>query len=464
MGFTTNPNKMERHNTDDIFKKMLENPPPMRPDMEALEDMNKRLDAAKNKEKVGGLWWLVPLLFLPFVFGTFFFYHEFQTAKKTISDLNLELTELSTSSTNNQNLISRETLTKQITIYKYDTIFNKIYQDVIIQRKINEISATVATIGENISNINYLSSALENFNVAFADKVNTFDNSSYQPSQLELLGNGKVLSLGQIGAILVNGQIAGNATSSNENRLNSLAPSIERIAFLNNRFQFEYPLPNSDHFLNLNSKSENDINPLWYLVPTGLQIGMNWSPVGIVKSTIGNKKVKSIGILGEVEFTKSTRLQFGLNYLSIPISAESQEELAQFPALSPDDSSDILKELYGDFNYLEVPLSLKYVFNPDRKWKPSIGIGMIARLPIREQLRYEFVSNQGGEYKINQIIEAGSSFNVNNIRGSIGLEYNFYKNYTIQAEGFYNYQFGTPTNPYLNFRYGGLNMGLKYKF
>ncbi|MFK7980158.1 MAG: hypothetical protein AB8G86_09275, partial [Saprospiraceae bacterium] len=177
----------------------------------------------------------------------------------------------------------------------------------------------------------------------------------------------------------------------------------------------------------------------------------------------GNNNLKALGFLGEIEFTRNTRLQFGLDYLNVPLSAESTAELNQFPSAIPNNPADLLKELYGDFTYLQVPLTLKYIFQPNKKWRPSIGVGMIARLPLKEQLRYEFVSVQGGEYDQIQSIGKGA-FAITNARATLGLAYNFYKNYTIQAEGFYNYQFGATTNPYFQFRYGGLNMGLKYKF
>jgi len=223
-------------------------------------------------------------------------------------------------------------------------------------------------------------------------------------------------------------------------------------------------LPKSDHFLNLAAKSNVDkINPLWYLVPTGFQAGVNWSPLGIINLPTGNNNLKTIGFLGEITFTRNTHLQFGIDYLDVPVSAETAEELNQFPTAIPNDPGDLLSELYGDFTYLQIPLTLKYIFQPDKKWKPSIGVGMIARLPIKEQLRYEFISMQGGEYTQNQPISDGA-FSVRNVRGTVGIAYNFYKNYTIQAEGFYNYQFGEPTNPYVQFRYGGLNLGLTYKF
>ena len=138
MGFTINPINMERHNTDDLFKKMLENPPPMRPDMDALEDMNRRLDAAQQKERTVVWWWWLPLLFLPFLLSSVFFYFKYQNAQESLDELSLQLV-------NQQTKIDLDTLTQRITIYEYDTVFNRIYQDVIIQRNIDKTPAWLAS-------------------------------------------------------------------------------------------------------------------------------------------------------------------------------------------------------------------------------------------------------------------------------------------------------------------------------
>ncbi len=68
---------MKEINKDDLFKKILETPPRMRPDLSALEDMNRRLDAAAvEQDKKRGLlwWWVIPLLLHVQRHGTFFSY------------------------------------------------------------------------------------------------------------------------------------------------------------------------------------------------------------------------------------------------------------------------------------------------------------------------------------------------------------------------------------------------------
>ncbi|MFK7981963.1 MAG: hypothetical protein AB8G86_18435, partial [Saprospiraceae bacterium] len=256
---------MEKHNTDDLFKKMLENPPPMRPDREALEDMNRRLDATQNKQRKGGWWWLIPLLFLPLLGSTIFFYFKYQTAQNNLNELNLQLT-------NYQLNTQKDTLTQRITIYQYDTIFNRIYQDIILQRNRSETPALLANNGSYFSTSRLPNFGGPNLSANSAVAFNTFDKSSFQPSQLELLRNGKVLSLGQMAMILDKEEELASSNSSPNLEKISIANDIAKLSFLNNRFDYKHPLPQSDHFLNLSAKSDVDrINPLWYLVPTGFQ-------------------------------------------------------------------------------------------------------------------------------------------------------------------------------------------------
>ena len=318
---------MEKKYTDDLFKKILENSPPMRPDLEALDDMNRRLDAVQDKRKRMLWWWLLPLLLLPFIASSIYFYNQYQTAKKTINGLNLQLAD-------NRKNESLDSLSHTITTYQYDTIFNTIYQDVFIKRQgdepktilISQLGIISSTVLPNFGSIN--------FQTVLGEKFNTFDISSIQPSHLELLRNGKALSMGGMAAVLNH---EGYSSSSSSNLLNIGAIAfIEKLSFLDNRFNYEHPLPLSDHFLTLNTKSEHDnINPLWYFVPTGFEAGINWSPIGIAKLPGSNNNVKSIGILGEITFTKNTRLQFGLDHLQVPLKAETFSELSQFPTITP---------------------------------------------------------------------------------------------------------------------------------
>ena len=447
---------MEKHNTDDLFKKLLDNPPPMRPDMEALEDMNRRLEEVEEKRRKVLPLWLFPLLLLPFLLSSIFFYWKYDNAQKTINEINSYSTK--------QQI---DTLTQRITIYQYDTIVNTVYQQEIVKVPRVEKAPLPVLAGNAFSTSLFQNIGFGKTTPSFSGaNFNTFDVSSLQPPQLGLLKDGEVLSLGGIKHSLQKAVLSVKEEDMEAGTITynwDIIRQLEVLSFLDNRFDYEHRLPPSEHFFALTAKSSNRINPLGYLVPTDFEIGLNWSPLGLASLPGSSNSVKTIGFLGEVTFTKNTRLQFGVDYLSVPLKAETPAEVAVFPSVAPLDPSDFFKEIYGDFTYLQVPLTFKYVFQPEEKWQPSIGVGMIARLPLKEQLRYEFLSVQGGEYTQNQSFN-DDSFSINNLRGTVGLDYRFYKNYTIHAEGFYNYQLGAATNPYFQLRYGGVTIGLKYKF
>ncbi len=454
---------MEEINKDDLFKKILEMPPRMRPDLKVLEDMNRRLDAAAvEQDKKRGLlwWWVIPLLLLPFIFGTFFFYSKYEQAKKTIIEKNLQLTTLSSTIQKNQ----LDTAIQRLTVYQYDTVYSTVYQDVIVKRKIEQSNEVI--VGNQIGFYQSFSPALatNTFKPIVFSPLDDLVTNTSTPSSAGIYRNDNSLSLGSIASLLSADKTPNNQGIETVSKTDydwSITLAINSLSFLNNRFEYERPLPPSDHFFALSTKKGTErINPLWYFVPTGFQAGINWSPVSFLGT---NFTGKSIGLTGEVEFTKNTRLQFGLDFLTISTKANSPDEFNHFPRITPNDPTDFYKEIYGDFTYFQVPLTLKYVLQPDKKWRPFWGIGLIARLPLKEQFRHEFISVQGGEYRLTEPLNEGA-FSVKNMRGAIGVEYSLRKNISLQGEGFYNYEFGAASNPYFNLRYGGVNLNLKYKF
>jgi hypothetical protein len=459
MRFILDPNNMEKKDTNDIFKKILEQPPPMLPDMEALKDMHRRLDEheeRKAKEKSALLWWLIPLCVLPFLFSSMYFFSKYQTAQKNLEILNSQLAQ------NHVNLKASaiDTLTQRITIYEYDTILNTIYQDQIINRKKSKSSFAA----REYAFISSLSPSLRNEGTQpHIDAINTFKYSSIQPFHPELHRAGKVLSTNQLVQLLHQEQLAIASETNNLLPKNKavIAPPLPPVAFLNSIFKLEQPLPEVD-FTTYQSDAKRSINPLWHLTPVGFHVGLNLSSVGFTKISGLNSYLFNIGLAGEIEFIQNARLQVGFDYLTIDLETESPEEISRFPPITPDDPSDRLKEVNGDFAYLQIPITFRYIFPTHKKWKPVIGVGMTSILPISENLEYEFISQQRGDYDIKGSVNS-TSFSTKNIRGILGFEYKFSKKYSLQTEAYYNYGFEENENLLFNARYGGLNLGLKYK-
>ena len=91
MEFTSKMEKMEDKYLDKKFKDILENPPPFEPDSAAINDMKRRLNQAdvKSRRSSFGFWWLLPLLLIPLVFSSVFFYTKYQILNDKLNELNI---------------------------------------------------------------------------------------------------------------------------------------------------------------------------------------------------------------------------------------------------------------------------------------------------------------------------------------------------------------------------------------
>lgn len=440
---------MEKHHTDDLFKKILEQPPPMRPRIEDLEDMNRRLEEENRKQKKTFFWMLPFLLVLPFLGATAFYYFKYQTANQLIEQLQ----------TKKEIVETKDTVHQRITIYQYDTIKTVIYEEVIAQ-----LPKENTALPTNKGHLPYITFAEKNF---YKDdplkKNNTFDKSSFQPSQLVLLKDEKVLSLSWLKSILQQGTTLKEIDIAKNPKPNwSITEKIGTLSFLVPSLTYQHPLPPNEHFFTLPTIRKRNTNPLGYFIPTGFRGGVSYSPVGRTINSSLTNNMFSWGIIGEIKFTDRTSLQLGIEQLSLSLEAETPQEVALFPPNLPISDTDFLQEVSGNFKYLQLPFTFQYYFHPDKIWNPYVGIGMIARLPIQAQIQYEWASTQG-EYRQTSILN-NESFSINNLRTALGIEYTFFTDYTLQLEGYYHHSFEATANPFFQLRYGGLNMGLKYNF
>ena len=116
---------MEDNYFDEHLKNILENPPDFEPDAKAIADMNRRLDSDQQTARrwVLPLWWLIPLLLLPFLFGGIYLFTKYQKLNRKLDDLTLHTTKFYQDTINNQHIT-----------YQYDTIYRVIYQDSIVKR------------------------------------------------------------------------------------------------------------------------------------------------------------------------------------------------------------------------------------------------------------------------------------------------------------------------------------------
>jgi hypothetical protein len=430
---------MEDNYLDKKLKDILENPPHFEPDAAAISDMKKRLDKSdvKSHQGISRLWWLVPLLLLPFLLGGVFFLNKYQELNQKLDRLNLQLS-----------YFQRDTTHENHITYYYDTIHNTIYKDVIIERRFEKAIIPPPSLkafyrpysnNSNLSEVTSLTDFLvyrngqnlgtKGLNLANLSGLSSLDNPLSKEELLaELIRNERI---DKIGLKVINYY---SRFENIEDKLNdpNWEPTIHKA------------------------------NPILYFVPKGGNIGGNYTPIVAGKANSKGYSGKSFGINGSLEFYGGIEMSLGLERLSFGFEVKEPEQFAIYPLLPPDNTNDLLTELKPSFSYLHIPLMFKKYIRKDDKLRPFFGVGFVAQKPLKQNFVYEYVDDvTDQEYKLNQSFKNGD-FTINNLRTSIGLNYHFLDHFSAQTEFVYYYAFDQAPTEYFKLRYWGANIGLRY--
>ena len=437
---------MEDKYFDKKIKSILESPPAMRPDANALADMKRRLDNINTPREHSskGLLWLLPLLILPFLFGTLFFYQKYQNLNQEINKLQSQFTQL------NQNKIQNNYIT-----YHYDTIYRTIYKDKIIERQFEKTIVPPPPI----------------LNSYFA-----YNNSNgYHPQHHQVLTDFSFLKKGIFNSIddqltngrgFVNGKNLGLKGLTNFIELEATDKNLDAIDYLSLN-----PL-NHNNELNVLDEKLNDVhwkvskkntNPIFYVIPTGINAGvdrMQW-----VRGNTGSKNFSgsSYGVNGSLEFPRGVEMQIGAEWLGLSFELKAQDDLSSFPTLPPDNPGDLFKELKVGLSYIQIPVVIKKYFRDKKSLQPMFGIGFVAYRPLKQKFSYEYINSSLVEYNSSQSFSDGD-FSANNLRFNLGGRYSFRKRYIFQAEATYQHAFEQGTGEYFKLQYWALNLGMRYRF
>jgi len=239
-----------------------------------------------------------------------------------------------------------------------------------------------------------------------------------------------------------------------------LPPSMVYLQFPFNPFLSDdmmVPVPISE------KKQKKRINPLLYFIPTGLSVGISYSPVAYLSDIPGNSpKSHLFGLSAQIKFVRNFRMTLGLEKLNVTFTTENPADFSRFPMIEPNDPMDQLRDLHGELEYLQIPIGFRYQFKENKKFKPFIGAAMIARTPTQQKFKYEF-ENPTEEYKLEQNFKS-HPFTINTVRASVGFDYNFWKKFNLEFESIYNHDFRMNSFEYVKLKYFGLKFGLHYDF
>ena len=444
---------MEKHRPeDDLFKKILEDHPQFKPADADIKDMRRRLDQAEASPSQNGIlgWWL-PLLLIPFLLGGFYLFNQNHQLNTKINFLQ---TQIETT--------KKDSIQKNFITYRYDTIYNVIYKDKIIERqyykeRLGSFSNVDVSVLKNLD---------ESFRTFAVLPPNVFYDEKQNQTPFKYFTNSS--ASGNVPFSII--QKFNFYKEKNQNNLDGINPG--NIEEYSNTF---IPVPSLTEFLKekelgtpffeiseaaLDHKGYQR-SALDHLRPTGFQVGIQGSPFGFSTINAG-KPMNSIGLLSEIEFGKQLRLQIGARFTKLKFEEKDPLAQANYPAITPDNPGDVVRELYVTLNDLQIPISFKYLLRKDKKWNPFLSIGMVATKPLRQGFGYEFIDNSLSEYSKSQSFGEGV-FSIENFQGAFGMEYEITKNIYAEASVFYMHDFKLDVGEYILLRNAGLNLGLKYK-
>ncbi len=440
---------MEDNYFDKKLKDILEDPPIFEPDAGAIVDMKRRLEATKSKKQqsVFGLGWLIPLLLLPFLFGSIFFFIKYKNLNQKLDDITLQL-----------NHFQKDTNTHNYVTYHYDTIYKVIYKDIIVERTYENASPSPPILSHYYQNGSLFS------NLSNAPYLTEFGRlgleAIHRPQSFRPSGLGFPGLFSDKGGMLEEkeAEIFMDWTKRPLKSLDYLSVNPLKSYSYSRYFQLEEKLndPKWEY-------RKPKVNPVNYFIPKGINVGGQSMPIVKGKAKGKSYSGNNIGFTAALEFHKGVELQFGLERLAIGFELKDESSIVGYPLASPENPGDFFKEMYVDLSYLKIPIIFKKYLRKDKDFTPFLGIGLVAQKPLKQKFDYEYINGITGEYNLNQSFSDGS-FLVNNLRANIGVRYHFWKQFSAQSELVYHHSKEQGSGEYFKLRYWALNMGLKYHF
>ena len=203
------------------------------------------------------------------------------------------------------------------------------------------------------------------------------------------------------------------------------------------------------------------VNPAYYFMPNGFSVSLYGSP-GIWPTHNLGGGAFSYGVAGIIELPQNRSLEIGAEILNLKFEIKDDPVgFARFPITDPNDPTDILHELKGNFSYLQIPIMMRQRFGNNNRFKPMISAGFVAYQLQRQEFVYEYL-NLSGEYKLENTIKDGN-FSADNLRIGLGASYSFGKRWSTALEVQYQHGFSLNELEYFKLRFWGVQLGVNYK-
>lgn len=429
---------------DEKLRDILESPPEYEPDALALQDMQQRL-----RDRGGGIrgrtwfpWVLSAILFL-LLAGAAVLFQQLAVLQSQVQQLEDQLTTVQSTT---------DTIIHQQIIQHYDTIYTIIYkekylpvQEALAQfPELYEASSPSLFWGER--NGGLITSTGNNQGLLSW----SLDENRY--SLLERSPSSSFFS---------SDTLATEKVDDFDFWANKAFPLEGRIwKQLSAKRSWETAVVDGPT-LPIKPYKKSTISPLYYFTPIGLAAKAVVDPVVLPSHDLGGSSY-AFGAGFEIKLPQNRSLEIGGEWLSMKFELKDPAEFGRFPILDPEDPADVLHELKGDFSYLQIPVSLRQQFLPNKNWSPSISIGMVAVKPIRQRLEYEYIDGQR-EYKLSNNAPS-APFSVRNLRIGAASQIQLNRRLSINPAVQYQHAFETQAQEFFPLRYWSLRLGLQYDF
>lgn len=446
---------------DDFFKSLkdnLDNRPEPTFKKDAWTRMQEKLEASKQvptQSKNQTQWWLPLLLLL--VFG--------------LAGSNIWMYRQLKLTNNQQVLVQRDTIYSSKVIVQIDTIYKtKIIRETTVD---NPVKQATANNYSPFFNPNIFSAP--NFSEKHfpSGANNSSISSSLAYMQSPYIGIGSTIPN-------LSDYLLQKDNANNKNGLNSLVNKSDNQVQdkIETNFDLNQPLqniislqPNLIEWQNNYSLPEIEIpikkrkniqQHIYQMRPRTFSLGVKGGYATVVNSQLDNFKGRTYGLNAAIGFSKNFKLWADASFLELIYQSKQIDETLGIPDITPANDNYIFVKAEVPQPAYQFSTGLQYMWNSSGKWKSYLGVGYGVISLVPYEVDYEF---NDPSTNIDLTLEQG----VNRselIKGQIlfkgGINYQVYKNWSLQVEGMYrmsNRKEGISSPNIL-----GIRTGLSYQF
>jgi len=445
-----------KDNFEEHIKGIMNDPPEYAFEERLWKDLKGKMHSDKKGSADSGTSNFLPFLLLTLFFtGIFGYqYHNQLKASERISTLE--------NPAHQEKIILRDTILERHVKIIYDTVYRKsvvFVEDELKEKKVlAELKNLMETYAKELAWFNHqLNSHPLPFDGAFEN-----DFSNPYRSALSNYSSYKGLGLGPSYIVF------------KENTPTEQSDNISDADIINS--QFDLLTTKNKNFLDYNysfdpwmleKQSLKRKKSISYFLKKAAPSRFSLSAYGGFARVLNFSKGSNIilgKLEGEMSYGKNLSLVIGGEYLfnKVNLAIDDINDGSDFPVPAPDNPNDVLHEIYGDFEYLQIPFGLKYYFTNASRFHPYCGGGLLMHKAVSSKMSYEFLGNMR-EYDIVVEDAVPNAFGLDDYWATIGLRTSLKNRSSILFEVSSQFELGKVTYRFQDHQFLKFNLGWQYR-